>query len=274
MTIAIRPVATYAEYMACEAIQRAVWGEFGAVPHHLLLTAQKNGGLLLGAFDTAAPGAPMVGFVFGFLARDARGLKHASHMAAVLPAYRDARIGERLKWAQRDQALAQGLERMTWTFDPLISRNARLNIRKLGAVCDTYIPNLYGPEPEEPEGELPSDRFQVDWWLASPRVADRSQVGPPAPGAAELRAAVPLANPDPLAPAALPAADRLLIQIPAEIEALKAADMPKARAWRYQVRAIALAAFAAGLVVTDYALDGDVGLYLLESQAAREKRQP
>jgi predicted GNAT superfamily acetyltransferase len=265
MSIHIRPLAAYADYMACEAIQRAVWGEFGVVPHHLLLTAQKNGGLLLGAFDAGAPAAPMVGFVFGFLARDARGLKHASHMAAVLPAYRDARVGERLKWAQRDHALAQGLGRMTWTFDPLISRNARLNIRKLGAVCGTYFQNLYGPEPEDPQGDLPSDRFQVDWWLASPRVAER-RAAPPAAGAAELRAA-PLANPDPLAPAALPAAERLLIQIPADIEALKAADMPKARAWRYQVRALAQAAFAAGLAVTDYALDGAVGLYLLEAQA-------
>jgi chorismate synthase len=272
--IEIRPLATYAEYMACEQIQRVVWGEFGVVPHHLLLTAQKNGGLLLGAFDAAAPGAPMAGFVFGFLARDARGLKHASHMAAVLPAHRDARIGERLKWAQREHALAQGLERMTWTFDPLISRNARLNIRKLGAVCGTYYPNLYGPEPEDPAGELPSDRFQVDWWLASPRVAARQAGGPPEPGAAELRSAAILANPDPLAPAELPAGGpqdaaqplRLLVQIPADIEALKAADMPKARAWRSQVRALAQSAFAAGLVVTDYALDGAAGLYLLEPQ--------
>jgi predicted GNAT superfamily acetyltransferase len=216
----------------------------------------------------------MLGFVFGFLARDARGLKHASHMAAVLPTRRDARIGERLKWAQREHALAQGLERMTWTFDPLISRNARLNLRKLGAVCSTYLPNLYGPEPEDPAGELPSDRFQVDWWLTSPRVVERQAGRAPQPSAAELRSAAALANPDPLAPAELPAGAsqdeaqplRLLIQIPADIEALKAADMPKARAWRYQVRALALAAFAAGFVVTDYAFDGDVGLYLLELQ--------
>ncbi len=266
MTIEIRPLSTYAEYMACEEIQRVIWGQFGAVPHHMLLTAQKNGGLLLGAFDTAAPGAPMVGFVFGFLARDARGLKHASHMAAVLPAYRDARIGERLKWAQREHVLAQGLERMTWTFDPLISRNARLNISKLGAVCNSYFPNLYGPEPEDPAGELPSDRFQVDWWLASPRVIERQAAGPPALDIAALRSSAALANPDPLAPAELPAVERLLIQIPADIDALKAVDMPKARAWRYQVRALALAAFAAGFVATDFARDRDVGLYLLERQ--------
>jgi predicted GNAT superfamily acetyltransferase len=268
MRLTIRAVERYDEYMACEQIQRVVWGEFGVVPHHLLLTAQKNGGILLGAFDEEAAGQPMVGFVFSFLGRASDGhLKQASHMAAVLPSYRDARVGERLKWAQRDVALAQGVEHMTWTFDPLISRNARLNIRKLGAVCSTYIPNLYGPEPEDPAGDLPSDRFQVDWWLASPRLAERAARAPEPPPQ-QLRQSAVLANPDPLARAELPAAERLLIQIPADIDALKARDMPKARAWRYQVRALAQAAFAAGLVVTDYVRDGEAGLYLLAGASA------
>jgi predicted GNAT superfamily acetyltransferase len=271
MNIELRPVNTLAEYKACEALQQAVWGPFGFVPDHLLLTIQKSGGLVLGAFDLAAPAAPLIGFVFGFLARDAQGPKHASHMAAVSAAYRDARIGERLKWAQRDHVLAQGLERITWTYDPLISRNARLNIAKLGAVCRTYYDNLYGPEPEDPAGELPTDRFQVDWWVASPRVIAR-RAGRPAPDVAALRAAAPLANPDPRAPAALPPGDAALIQIPADSDALREADMPKARAWRYQVRTLARAAFAAGLVVTEYARDGDTGLYLLTRDSDYARR--
>jgi chorismate synthase len=265
MSIEIRPVTTYAEYMACEEIQRVVWGEFGVVPHHMLLTAHKSGGVCLGAFDLAAPGAPMVGFVFGFLGRAEDGrLKHASHMAAVLPGYRDAHIGERLKWAQREQVLAQGLELMTWTFDPLISRNARLNIAKLGAVCSTYFVNLYGPEPEEPAVELPSDRFRVDWWLSSERVVARATGGPVLTAGEALRAAAPLANPSPFEDGALPAGGPFLLQIPADIEALKLSDTTKAQAWRYQVRALALAAFAAGYRVTDFAREGDVGLYMLE----------
>jgi predicted GNAT superfamily acetyltransferase len=266
-TIELRLVQTYAEYMACEDLQREVWGEFGVVPHHMLITVQKNGGLVLGAFDAGAPGRPLVGFVYGFLARDAHGPKHASHMAAVSARYRDAGIGERLKWGQREIVLAQGLQRITWTFDPLISRNARLNIAKLGAVCRTYIANLYGPEPEDPQGELPSDRFQVEWWIASERVQARRDGAAP-PSAEALRARAPLANPDPLEPSVAPAGDRLLLQIPTDIEALKQADMAKARAWRYQVRAIAEAAFAGGFSVTDYARDGDVGLYLLARGAA------
>ncbi|NTU80892.1 MAG: hypothetical protein HGA45_16180 [Chloroflexales bacterium] len=265
MSIEIRPVTGYHEYLACEELQRVVWGQFGAVPHHMLLTVQKNGGICLGAFDIAAPGAPLVGFVFGFLGRAEDGrIKHTSHMAAVLPGYRDARVGESLKWAQRDHALAQGLELMTWTFDPLISRNANLNIAKLGAVCRTYVRNIYGPEPEDPHGELPSDRFRVDWWLSAEPVAAR-RAAPPAPStAATLRARAPLANHDPLGPIDEPSGDRFLVQIPADVDALRAADLPRARAWRYQLRALAEAAFAAGFTVTDYARDGEVGLYLLE----------
>ncbi len=264
MSIEIRLVQSYGEYLACEELQRDVWGAFGAVPYHMLLTVQRNGGLVLGAFDTDAPGAPLVGFVFGFLGRDASGrLKHASHMAAVRPAYRDAAIGERLKWAQREHVLAQGLDLITWTFDPLIARNARLNLHKLGATCRTYIRNIYGPEPEDPHGELPSDRFLVEWWITSERVTARAGGSR---SADDLRGRALVANPDPREPSLEPVGDAFLLQIPSDIEALRAADMPLARAWRYQVRAIAEAAFAAGYVVTDFAPAGAVGLYLFERQ--------
>jgi predicted GNAT superfamily acetyltransferase len=267
MPITIRPVAALAEYDACERLQLAVWGG-GVVPNHLLLTMQKNGGVVLGAFDEGQADAPLVGFVFGFLARTPDGrLKHASHMAAVLPAYRDHGLGERLKWAQRAQVLNQGVQLMTWTFDPLISRNARLNLHKLGGIARSYLPNHYGPEPEDPNGELPSDRFLIEWHLASPRVLarlpDAAALGVPD----RLDQSIPLANPDPLGSISQPAANRFHIQIPADIEALKATDMPKARAWRFQVRALAQAAFAAGYTITDYRRQGEVGFYLVEHSA-------
>ncbi len=101
MHIDIRPIETYAEYRACEQLQKLVWGDEFVVPLNVLTTVQRNGGLVLGAFI----GQELVGFVFGFLARTADGrLKHASHMAAVRPDLRDSRIGERLKRAQREFA--------------------------------------------------------------------------------------------------------------------------------------------------------------------------
>ncbi|NNJ10422.1 hypothetical protein EKD04_008795 [Chloroflexales bacterium ZM16-3] len=264
MVIEIRPVAGYAEYMACEEIQNVAWDGIGIVPLNMLLTAHTNGGVLLGAFDTDAPGAPMVGFVFGFLCRAADGrIKHCSHMAAVMPGYRDARIGERLKLAQREAVLAQGIGLMTWTYDPLISRNARLNIRKLGAICRTYKPNVYGPDPL-PVGELPSDRFQVEWWLCSERVSARLANADAPPSVAEILGGATLLNPDPEGFAVPIAGERLALRIPADIDALCAVNFPRAWAWRHQLRELATSAFASGYHVVEYAREGDDGYYLLE----------
>ena len=266
MTIEIRLLTTAHEFTACEKIQEVIWGSFGIVPDHMLITIQKNGGLVLGAFDHATPDAAMVGFVFGFLGRTKDGrLKHASHMAAVLPTYRDAGIGAQLKWAQRDYVLAQGLDLMTWTFIPLLSRNAQLNITRLGAVCRTYIRNCYGPEPDVATAELPSDRFQVDWWLRDERVTSRRAGSTPLPNALTLRAQAPLVNPDPEAPVHyMTGGEAFLLQIPADLDALRAVEPAKACAWSYQVRMVAEQAFATGYQITSFARDGAVGLYLLE----------
>ncbi|MGD9316090.1 MAG: GNAT family N-acetyltransferase, partial [Anaerolineae bacterium] len=131
MNVLIRPLESIAEFHACEALQRRVWvlpDDLEVVPLHLLLTAQRNGGLVLGAFD----GGELVGFLFGFPAYDQDGRpKHCSHMMGVDPDCQGAGIGYQLKLAQREFALAQGLDLVTWTYDPLESRNAYLNIHKL-----------------------------------------------------------------------------------------------------------------------------------------------
>ena len=86
----------------------------------------------------------------------------------MLPEYRRWGVGWRLKMAQRDAVLAQGLERITWTFDPLESANAHLNFAKLGVISDTYLPDFYGAMPEALNAGLPSDRLLVAWLLARP----------------------------------------------------------------------------------------------------------
>ncbi|MCS6888776.1 hypothetical protein [Chloroflexus sp.] len=252
MQITIRPVATYAEYRACEQLQQLVWGDEFVVPLNLLVTAQRNGGLVLGAFADDE----LVGFVFGLLARTADGrLKHASHMAAVRPDLRDARIGERLKRAQREFVLAQDIELMTWTYDPLLARNAHLNIRKLGAICRTYMRNVYGPEPELINGILPSDRFQVEWWLVQSPIAR-----PPA----DQVATAPLINPSLDAPPAISREPVARLRIPLDFDAVQQHDPQAAQAWRYHIRACAEAAFAAGYVVVDFGrADSQYGEYTL-----------
>ena len=173
--VSIKKLTTIQQFRQGEELQGRVWGmsDTDVVPLHLLLTAQKNGGLVLGAFDEEGK---MIGLLFGFLgARDttARQLKHCSHMMGVLEEWRGHGVGYRLKLAQREHALAQELELVTWTYDPLESLNAALNIGKLGVVCRTYFRDLYGEMEDGLNVGLSTDRFQVEWWITSQRVALR-----------------------------------------------------------------------------------------------------
>jgi predicted GNAT superfamily acetyltransferase len=273
MTIEIRPIQTHAEYRAVEQLQRDVWGLANAmiVPDHMLLTVQKNGGLVLGAFDTE--NGELVGFVFGFAGLTPHGaLKHCSHMAGVTPRYQNQNVGYRLKVAQRERVLTQGIDLITWTFDPLESRNARLNFRKLGATCKIYISDLYGRMRDALSAGLPSDRFQVEWRISSHHVADRLSGAMPAPSLSALRVeGVPLLNQpaarDPLRPpqATLPMESKhLLIQIPADFQDVKASDMTLAREWRLRTRTLFETAFKKGYVVTDLLFEDGESFYLLQ----------
>jgi len=266
MKIEVRPIVTATEYVALEELQREIWGapELEVIPYHVLLTVQKNGGILLGAFSDTDH---LVGFVFGFAGITSSGrLKHCSHVAGVTPKYQDQDIGYRLKLAQRQHALAQGIDLITWTFDPLESRNARFNFHKLGAICNRYFRNLYGEMRDELNAGLPSDRFEVDWEIESERVNARLEraVSAALPSA-------PLVNPAMsgvlLRPAeeTLPlAGERILIQIPAHFQQLKAADRSLALAWRLHTRQLFEDAFAAGYTASDLLVENGQSFYLLE----------
>jgi predicted GNAT superfamily acetyltransferase len=277
MDIKIRLIETHQEYRAVEQLQREVWGleEVEIVPDHLLLTAQKNGGLVLGAFATPVveEGEQLVGFVFGFAGLSPDGqVKHCSHMAGVAPAYQNQNLGYRLKLAQREHVLAQGLDLITWTFDPLESRNAFLNFHKLGATCRTYLRDFYGNMRDALNVALPTDRFQVEWHIASHHVQERLESDQPGLLLSELQqAGVPLLS-FPLTEAAtrpvqgrLPIeGKRLLIQIPASFQAMKSVDMALALDWRLHTRAGLEAAFRQGYVVTDLLFEAGQSCYLLE----------
>jgi predicted GNAT superfamily acetyltransferase len=121
---------------------------------------------VLGAFE----GECLVAFIFGFLGTDEAApgrpalarLKHCSHQLGVLPDYQNQGIGYRLKLAQRDFVLKQGVRLVTWTYDPLESRNARLNIAKFGAVRRTCLREPYGVMTGALNAGVPADRLQVD----------------------------------------------------------------------------------------------------------------
>jgi predicted GNAT superfamily acetyltransferase len=253
------------EMTAVEDLQRLVWAvpDIEIVPKDILLAAVHNGGLAIGAFV----GADLVGLSFGFpgiySTPDGPRLKHHSHMLAVHPDWRAQGIGFALKRAQWQMVRKQGIDRITWTYDPLLSRNAHLNIARLGAVCSTYLPSEYGEMHDGLNAGLPSDRLQVDWWINTERVRRRlSRRSRPALTIEHYRLAKAtlLEAPFEQAPAAaqppqgIPALSGhlLLIEIPFDFLALKAADLPMARAWRIYTQAVFTEAFATGFLVTDF----------------------
>ena len=258
-----------------EAAQRLIWpgSETEIVPAHLLLAVVHNGGLVIGAFVDE-----MVGFVFGFLGSyptpDGPRLKHCSHMLGVLPPYQGQGIGFALKRAQWQMVRQQGLDRITWTYDPLLSRNAYLNIARLGAICNTYLREEYGEMRDDLNIGLPSDRFQVDWWVNSPRTIRRLSKNPrPGISFSEIeRAGVRLLNPcwrdqdGWLHPSVMssqggltvqagiegPREAVLLLEIPEDFQALKAARPSLALEWRRCTRAWLEDLFEKGYYVTDF----------------------
>ena len=172
------------EMHAVEHLQRQVWpgSELDIVPAHLLVTAAHNGGLVIGAFidpagSTSDSAGELVGFVFGFpglyTTPDGPRSKHTSHMLGVRTDFRNRGVGYALKRAQWQMVRHQGVDLVTWTYDPLLSNNAHLNITQLGAVCNQYRRDEYGSMRDSLNSGMASDRFQVDWWVNTKRVQRR-----------------------------------------------------------------------------------------------------
>lgn len=210
--VTLRRVSGLREYQECLAIQEETWGDGfrEIVPPVILMVAQKLGGVCAGAF---APDGRMLGFVFGMTGPRNGRLVHWSDMLAVRADARGGHIGQRLKLYQRDLVRAIGVDTMHWTFDPLVARNAHLNLTRLGARAIEYVPDMYGSNTGSPiHGVLPTDRVVVAWDLTRP------------PGAVErVSRSGMLVNP--LAPDGRPALNGLLdapvvrIAVPRDLEA-------------------------------------------------------
>jgi predicted GNAT superfamily acetyltransferase len=264
----IHVLETPEEMSAVEDLQRQVWpgSETDIVPAHLLIAAVHNGGLVLGAFTEEK----LVGFVFGFpgleFTADGPRPKHCSHMAGVHPDHQNSGIGFALKRAQWQMVRHQDLDHITWTYDPLLSRNAYLNVARLGAVCSTYRRAEYGEMRDGLNAGLPSDRFQVDWWLNTHRVQRRLGKRPrpmlkmshlTRVGVHPLYTPVRGENQLPRPPEHVPPLDTQLVaaEIPTDFMALKAADFALARDWRFFTREFFETAFSKGYIVTDFVFD-------------------
>jgi predicted GNAT superfamily acetyltransferase len=209
----IRQCETIEEFEACVRMQRDVWqfSDLDMTPLRSYVVARNSGGFTLGAFD---PSNKLLGFAHALAAFDEK-LRpyYYSQMLAVEPPLQNAGIGVKLKWAQRDQALKTGVPLMTWTFDPLQSRNAHLNIVKLGGVVRRYCVNYYGSSGSSVlHRGLDTDRLFIEWWVRSSRVANAFE--------GVRRADKPEA----------------VVEVPRDIGAIKSRDMDEARQWQSRIR--------------------------------------
>lgn len=268
----IRPFRTLAEFRACVALQEEVWGEGFSerVPVALLKVAQRVGGIAAGAYD--ADGV-LVGFVFGITGWEDGSPVHWSDMLAVRPGVRGSGLGVRLKAYQRDVLLRRGVERAYWTFDPLESRNAWMNLGRLGAVSREYVVDMYGETDSVLHRGLGTDRLIALWELGSARVAGRLErtERPPGSGALEgarrvLAVEEPASagwpRPGRLSPPARDAR-RVRVPIPADVQALKADDPGLAVAWREAVRGAMEPLLSTGWEARELVRAGNLSEYLL-----------
>ncbi len=252
--IVIRDVSGQAEIRAVEELQKEVWGisDLDVVPTTQFVAAQAAGGVLLGAFD----GEILVGFVYGFPGYEHGLATHHSHMLAVKPEYRNYNLGAKLKLAQREYVLKQGITVMSWTFDPLQSPNAYFNFNKLGVISDRYFINFYGEEAASFLHRNGTDRLWVTWLLSSRRVKER--IGGTNDDAPEFDDAFPLVQIEKdNSPCLNDSADGLsgefvLIEIPADIGELEQQSSELAAVWRTATRAAFTKAFSSGYVVENF----------------------
>jgi len=229
----LRRFNSHEDYRACLALQKQTWGDSFAecVPPSLLMVSQKIGGVAAGAFDE---NGMLLGFVFGLTGvKDGR-LVHWSDMLAVRPEYRDHGIGLRLKRYQEQLVREIGVETMYWTYDPLVARNAHLNLNRLGARVTEYVPDMYASDtPGELYRGLSLDRFIVAWDL----LPSQEEEGAQRILAAQTRfVSAPRVN-DAAAPLSeLPLVAAVRIEIPHDIQAVKAQAEEQGQAWRASTR--------------------------------------
>ena len=250
-------------------IQQEVWSGDVVVPPQLLLATVHNGGFVaVGHVDGDERAA---GFVFGFLGIYDYHFRHHSHMLAVRPEHRGSGLAVALKEAQRDHCLDQGIEIMGWTMDPLEARNAHFNFAKLGSYAREYHRDFYGAMPDKLNAGMPSDRLYVEWPIGNDRTYRRLRGEDAAPSLEQaeregVRYLLRTEGAGPGGVAETAGATHLLLEIPADLQELKAQNNGRALEWRSAVRAAFESAFAAGYAAVEFLRSGERGAYLLVPQ--------
>jgi predicted GNAT superfamily acetyltransferase len=167
----IRSIESIEGLEAVRKLEELVWSKEEAVPVNQTMAAVKNGGFVLGAFFEKQ----LIGFQYSFSGFDGKSSYLCSHSLGIHPDFRKFGVGEKLKWAQKETAAVKGYNLITWTYDPLETVNGYLNLHKLGAVCSTYLENVYGEMDDKLNAGIPSDRFLVEWVINDSEKSSKSE---------------------------------------------------------------------------------------------------
>jgi predicted GNAT superfamily acetyltransferase len=264
--VRLREMSDLADLEAVCVLLATIWQSAPGSPPmtvELLRALTKAGNYVSGAFE----GEQLVGACVGFFAAPAEASLH-SHIAGVLGSTAGRSLGFALKLHQRAWAMQRGLKSITWTFDPLVSRNAYFNLAKLGTAPTQYLPNFYGGMHDGINGDDDTDRLLVRWDLADPAVvaACTGSVRRVDAQAELARGAVTVLDrsPDglpvqllPVGPgSALAAGGTALVAVPRDIETLRSVDPVQARQWRVALRDVLTTVMADGGRITGFDRSG------------------
>lgn len=239
----IRDLQLVTELEKVRELEALIWSLEDSVPVNQTVAAVKNGGFVLGAFLHEK----LIGFQYSFPGFDGKKAYLCSHSLGIHSDYRALGIGEKLKWAQKKAALLKGYDLVTWTYDPLETVNANLNLHKLGGVCSTYTENVYGEMHDGLNSGIPSDRFLVEWWIKEEGiqrnenqealyVIETTSVNG---NLAAVDVNLSLSQ------------DTLFVSVPGNFQAIKREDFSLAKQWREVTRKAFIHYFKEGYIAVD-----------------------
>ncbi|MGM9924522.1 MAG: GNAT family N-acetyltransferase [Bacillus sp. (in: firmicutes)] len=265
----IKPLYSIEELLDMQRLEKEIWGD-DFTPIQQTVTVAKNGGIILGSYVEDR----LIGFLYSFPGFKDGNVYLCSHMMGIAPDYRGQGIGESLKHKQREMASASGMNVITWTFDPLESANANLNIRKLRGICRTYMENYYGKLKGQLNKGLPTDRFLVEWHIDSEHVREQmsysnreavsvlsvkqDEGGYPCIEGVNSEVISDLTN-----------YTTLKVAVPTQFQAMKKEAFSLAKQWREKIREVFQLLFANGYVIVDVKRDTEetIQYYILIKQS-------
>ncbi|RWR05142.1 GNAT family N-acetyltransferase [Siminovitchia fortis] len=240
--VEIRTLHTTHELQLVQKLEKTIWG-MEPIPIHQTITAVKNGGLMLGAFIGDEP----VGVSYSFPGYTNGKSYLCSHLLGVHPDCQHKGIGRKLKEEQKEAALKLGYTMMTWTYDPLESKNAYLNLSKLGGICSTYVENCYGDMDDSLNAGLPTDRFKLEWWIDRQFIIPKCEKQFKIPWESVQEGKPKLVDVD-SALSGIGDCDSVYVPVPSFFQELKQKDKLLVIDWRMKTRKIFLTLFAKGFV--------------------------